>query len=706
MSLFIIKILINLNQLHSTTKNSLMSDVASMDQLFLAKVNEAIGNNLANENFGVDELANEIGISRSQLHRRLKSINEKSASQLIREFRLKKADEMLRKRVATASEISYLVGFSSPSYFNTCFNEFFGYPPGKVNSIQSSRTTKRYFISPRLFFISLAALMVVAAMFILFFQTKITDKSIAVLPFKYLSDEPDKQYLADGVMEAILLHLSKIEDLRVMDRTSVEQYRETDKTAKTISQELNVAYLLSGSFQKHGDQVRLTIQLIKPGNKGNIWAEVYDRNWNDIFSVESEVAQTIARELHAVIKPDEIQLMEKPPTTSLTAYDFYQRGRGEHIKYWLDAKDREALERAEDLYHDALEYDPTFARAYTGLAWVYLDKNYWETVTTENFLDSVLVLTDMALSYDDQLAEAYNVRGDYYRLIYKKEQALNEYNKAIRFNPNDWRAYRGKGLLYYGDDLVKTIDNFNKVAFLHRGSFLPEIYRFLGRSYATVGFKDTAIYYVNEALKLDDDSAAYYSFLAEIEDCNSNFVRAIEFGKKSYAIDTADLWIIYLLGIDHMYLGRFAEALEYFKKYDRTLKNYDKPYRYEPHLVGYAYWINGFKEEAEAYNQTVLDIYYEMLELDRHPFQDFSTFHNLAAIHAFRGNKEKAYEYLGIFNQRLRMPLYMIKDIKNNPLFDSIRDEPEFQQIIKDVEAKYLAEHERVLNWLEENKML
>jgi TolB-like protein len=120
------------------------------------------------------------------------------------------------------------------------------------------------------------------------------EKSIAVLPFKSLSDDPEKQYLADGVMDAILLHLSKIEDMRVMARTSVEQYRETDKTASEICKELDVAYLLEGSFQKYGDQARLIVQLIIPGLEGHIWANEYNRNWKDIFSVQSEVAQTIA----------------------------------------------------------------------------------------------------------------------------------------------------------------------------------------------------------------------------------------------------------------------------------------------------------------------------------------------------------------------------------------------------------------------------
>ncbi len=175
-----------------------MKEDVSMDQLFLEKVQETVKNNMRNENFGVDELAQEIGISRSQLHRRLKSLTNQSASQIIREYRMKKAFEMLQQKVATVSEISHQVGFSSPSYFSTSFNEYFGYTPGKVKRIRSSVFTKKYSISRKLIFITVAALVIIASMFVLYFQTRITDKSIAVLPFKYLSDDPEKQYLADG----------------------------------------------------------------------------------------------------------------------------------------------------------------------------------------------------------------------------------------------------------------------------------------------------------------------------------------------------------------------------------------------------------------------------------------------------------------------------------------------------------------------------
>ena len=233
-------------------------------------------------------------------------------------------------------------------------------------------------------------------------QIKESEKSIAVLPFKLLSDEPDKQYLADGMMDAITLHLSKIKDLRVIGRTSVEQYRNPSKTTTAIGRELDVEFLLEGSFQKFGDNVRLIVQLIKTGKEGHLWANNYDRKWSDIFAVQSEVAQAVATELYASITPEEKKLIEKIPTANLTAYDFYQKGREEHIKYWIDNKDREVLQQAEDLYHQALQYDSTYALAYTGLARVYWDKHYFKDYLSKNFMDSVPILCDIALSYDNQ----------------------------------------------------------------------------------------------------------------------------------------------------------------------------------------------------------------------------------------------------------------------------------------------------------------
>jgi len=160
----------------------------------------------------------------------------------------------------------------------------------------------------------------------LFRSKEETEKSIAVLPFKLLSNEPDKQYLADGMMDAILLHLSQVGDLRVRSRTSTEQYRNTDKAIPEIGRELGVEYLLEGSFQKSGDNVKLIVQLIRTGTDDHIWSNEYDRKWNDIFSVQSEVAKTVVKELKIIIKPEEEDLIEETPTDNLQAYDYYLLG--------------------------------------------------------------------------------------------------------------------------------------------------------------------------------------------------------------------------------------------------------------------------------------------------------------------------------------------------------------------------------------------
>ena len=690
-----------------------MSDSASMDQLFLAKVHKAIEKNLATENFGVDELAQEIGISRSQLHRRLKSFHGQSASQMIREFRLKKAHEMLQNKVATASEISYQVGFSSPSYFNTSFHEYFGYPPGKAKHTKSLRHLHKYSNSRKFLFIIAITLVAAFTVVLVHFETRNPDKSIAVLPLNYLSDDTEKQFLADAVMDAIRLHLCKIEDLRVVSRMSVEQYRQTDKTAIQICKELDVAYLLEGSFQIHGNQVRIIVQLIEPGREERyLWTQEYNRNWKDILPFQSEVAQTIAGELQAVIKPAEKERIERIPTIDLTAFEFYARGREEHVKYWSENQwrdvnaNREALERVENLYLNALEYDSTYAQAYAGLAWVLRDKQTIKTLLSENFLDSMLILANVALSYNDQLAEGYVLRGNYFQSHNMPEWAKKEYDKAIEFDPNDWQAYWHMGWLFRHDNFVQIIYNYQKAASLQRGPLLPVIYRYLGFAYAESGFKKKSIYYYEQALKLDDDSAAYYRVLGGCEESYCNFENAINYYHKSLAVDSTDWFVSLRLGIVYSFIGQNEEYLEYVKKYELRYMTYEGTGSNWIFWIGHAYWVNGFKEKAEYYFNAGLEYNIKMLELDRAVGQNVFIYNNLAAIYAFRGDKEKAYEYLRLMNQSQRFPLFAVKDINNFPLFDSIRDEPEFQKIVRDIEAKVQTEHERVGKWPEENEML
>jgi tetratricopeptide (TPR) repeat protein len=351
-----------------------------------------------------------------------------------------------------------------------------------------------------------------------------------------------------------------------------------------------------------------------------------------------------------------------------------------------------------------LKSDSTFAQAYTGLAWVYWDKHYWETFFSEDFMDSVLILVNIALSYDDQLSEAYAIRGSYYHQTGKSEMAIEEYNKASNLNPNDWMAYFGKGGLYSLNDIVMSIDNFQKAASLNRGEQLPVILRQIGNQFSGAGFSEESYYYWKEALNLDGDSSKYYYCLWGDEFNHGNFEKAIKYITKAYSLDTTvyQMDSFFNLAYTHLFLGNYNESLKYINKHIERLKAIGATEISGMWIIGYIYWKNGYKEKAEYFFDRTIKNSYRMIDLGRAYAQNLSVYYDLAAIYAFRGDTDKAYKNLRIYNQQQTENLGMVTTIKNDPLFDNIRDEPEFQQIVRDVEAKYQAEHERVRKWLEE----
>src|SRR4030042_4778029 len=196
------------------------------------------------------------------------------------------------------------------------------------------------------------------------------EKSVAVLPFK--NDSPDKEntYFINGIMEEILTNLQTIQDLRVISRTSAEQYRNQSKSIPQIAKELGVNYIVEGSGQKYGNTFRLRVQLIMAAREGHLWAESYEQeiqDAKDIFRIQSQIAQSIASELKAVITPQEKLLIEKIPTSDLTAYDAYLQGQF----YWRKLTKID-LETAMMYFESAKEKDPEYALAYAGISDVWI----------------------------------------------------------------------------------------------------------------------------------------------------------------------------------------------------------------------------------------------------------------------------------------------------------------------------------------------
>jgi TolB-like protein len=544
------------------------------------------------------------------------------------------------------------------------------------------------------------------------------EKSIAVLPF--VNDSPDEEntYFINGIMDEILNNLQKIKGFRVLSRTSTEQYRGSAKlTIPKIAKELGVNYIVEGSGQKYGNTFRLRVQLIAANNEKHLWGESYEQEIHetkDIFKIQSQVAQIIASELKATITPEEKQQIEKTYTTNLTAYDFYQRGNDALMEYYF-VGNIPWLNKAEGFFSKALKYDSTFARAYAGLAGVYYWKhgNEYKSYFTKNYLDSVLILADRALSFDDHLSEGYFYRAWYYSNNGKTEQAAKEFDRAIKYNPNYWEAYLQKGnYVYFGDlnnsDYVKGLEYIHKAARINQGRELPFILYNLGNAYSYfAGFPEEAKKYFQEAFKLDSDTSTYFSNLGSLEIQYGDFEKGMEKSLKIYAKDSSD----WRLAGQYFNNGQYKESLKYFRNYIEKLKSLGQIPQLNHSMIGYAYLQNGFKKEAEHWFNEQKRLSQESIKLGRgystSSWFSSNAYYDLAALYAFTGEKKKAYEILRMITRYPIIPLSMADDIKKyNPLFNSIRNEPEFQQIVKDIEAKYQAEHERVRKWLEENNML
>lgn len=360
-----------------------MDLVSPKDELFLNRITDIIRSNLSNEQFGVSQLADEMGMSRSNLYRKIKSITKVSVSQFISQVRLKYAKELLQNTELTVAEVAFESGFHSVTYFSTCFHHFFGFSPresAEIGPTESGAENSNSYAHPstkplrgKLIKWSVILIALVTSVLLLSHYMRspskgeILEKSIGVFPFTYIGHDKEKQYLSDGMMEAILHNLSKIKDLKVMSKYSLEKYRDKDRDAIAIGKEMNLTYLLGGSFQLEGSNMKLIVQLIKTSDGSQVWSKQYSGEIKEIFSLQSSVAQKIAVELNAAIEPEEKRLIEKPPTFSLTAYEFYLRGREEYYKYSLDNKNIAPLNKAEEYYRNAIAHDPGYAKAY--VAW-------------------------------------------------------------------------------------------------------------------------------------------------------------------------------------------------------------------------------------------------------------------------------------------------------------------------------------------------
>jgi TolB-like protein/AraC-like DNA-binding protein len=348
-----------------------------MENTLIDRVREIIFHHLDDEKFDVNQLASEMGWSRSHTFRKVRSITGISANQFIKETRLQEAAKLISNSNLNASEISYKVGFSSPSYFNKCFSKYYGVTPGEykeknknissVNDFDLTHSTSRIKKSRYIFYVLGTVLLIVGILSILNSKNNPQEISIAVLYFDDHSPESDMQWFCNGLTEEIIEKLTGINKLLVTSRTSVKQFRNSDIPIDEIAKTLKVDYILESSVSKskYSDSVRIITQLINVKNQ-HVWSNTYDESIENSLKLQNDVSKLIVKELNISLSPEEAINIEKHPTDNKRAYNLFLKADYQHSLF-----NKLAFSKAIPLYEQAIALDSNFIEAYVGLAEIW-----------------------------------------------------------------------------------------------------------------------------------------------------------------------------------------------------------------------------------------------------------------------------------------------------------------------------------------------
>jgi len=278
----------------------------------------------------------------------------------------------------------------------------------------------------------------------------VSRQSIAVLPFDNRSRNVDDEYFTEGIHDDLLTNLARIASLKVISRTSVNQYKETEKTIPQIAEELGVATVMEGAVQRSGNTVRINVQLIDAETDEHLWAEIFDRELTteNLFTIQSEISQRIANALEATLSPEETQRLNDFPTQSMEAYNAYLRGR-----QLLPQRNTKDLAKAMESFEQAVELDPEFALAWVGIAESAGLLNVHGTLNPDKMLQIIGNAVDHALEIDPNLGEAYVSQGVVFEQSGQREQAEAAYKRGIELSPNYATAYQ-----WYSDLISRTFD--------------------------------------------------------------------------------------------------------------------------------------------------------------------------------------------------------------------------------------------------------
>ncbi len=386
-------------------------------------------------------------------------------------------------------------------------------------------------------------------------------KSIAVLPFVNMSADPENEYFTDGIAEEIINALTKIQALRVASRTSSFAFKGKNEDIGEIGKKLKVATVLEGSVRKAGTKLRVTAQLVNVADGYHLWSERYDRELEDVFAIQDEIAQNIVRALRVVLSDEEKRAIEKVPTADVQAYDYYLRGRQFFHQYR-----RTGIQFARRMFERAIEIDPRYALAYAGVAdccsFLYM---YWDASKAN--LEQADTASRRALELDPELAEAHAARGLAVSLGKHYDEAEREFQTALRLNPKLFEGhYFYARTCFQQGKLAEAVERFEQASQVRPEDYQPVLMaamplKGLGRKAEAQAMLRRGLQVVERHLELnpDDARALILGALALVQ--LGDLERGLDWARRALALDPEDSGQLYNLACLYAVAGQSEEAI-------------------------------------------------------------------------------------------------------------------------------------------------
>jgi TolB-like protein/Tfp pilus assembly protein PilF len=364
---------------------------------------------------------------------------------------------------------------------------------------------------------------------------------VAVLPLQNMSPDPNDEYFADGMTEELIDRLSQVRELEVIARTSVMSYKKKEKKIAEIAKELNVGSLVEGSVRKAGNRIRVTAQLINAATEAHLWSSHYDKNLDDIFAVQSEIAEKVAGELKSQLLDSDKRILEKKPTENTEAYSNFLQGRE------LFRQENEAsVRRAIGLFEKAIELDPRFARAYVGLAECHewLANNGYEP--SDVSISIVKTSLERAINLNHDLPEAHASLAE---MFYNEDDVMGseaEARRALELNPSLPDPYHMlselAALKEDPEEMVRLVETAYRL-----DPIRPRFIQIVGSVYLWTGREREALEHWKKTEQLSPASA--YRGMTEYYLTKGELEKAREFYAKAEILEPTNPRVIFMAGV-------------------------------------------------------------------------------------------------------------------------------------------------------------